>query len=86
MKSEVLMALIDKFASDLGEHCDAVQILTSWNDNGVTSALYRGSGNWHARQGMAHEFINMDQCQNMAHELSNVIPRPDSPDGDEWKG
>lgn len=77
--------ILEKAASVLGEHFDAVQILASWNEDGQTTCVKRGSGNWYARQGMAHEFINSDISQSNAYELSRVMPKPPEDDSDSWK-
>lgn len=57
-------------AAVLFEHCDAVQIMVSYNEEGTTHLLNKGAGNWYARQGMAHEFIGTNQAQNIAHEIA----------------
>lgn len=67
--------LISQVAAQLGEHFDAVQIMVTRNVEAVTSACYRGCGNWYARQGMAHEFIQQDKAQIEAIELAQVMPR-----------
>lgn len=46
--------------------------------------LFNGSGNWYARQGMAHDFIKCDAAQINAFELGKVMPKPDD-DGETWK-
>lgn len=68
--------LIQRTAAQLGEHFDAVQIMVSWNQDCTTAAAYRGVGNWYARQGMAHEFINTDQAQIQGREVARALPRP----------
>ncbi len=44
----------------LGEHFASVQIMVSNNEDGNTYGIFRGCGDWYARQGLAHEFI--DTC------------------------
>ena len=56
-------------AAALGEHFDAVQIMVSWQESGITRSLNRGCGNWFARQGMAREFITEDQSRTLAREI-----------------
>lgn len=68
----------------LGEHFDHVQILATWNEEGTTQRHFTGSGNWYARQGMAHDFISWDKAQTAADEISKVLPKPDD-DGENWK-
>lgn len=76
--------LLDDAVARLGEHFDSVQILASWNEGGLTLCSKRGAGNWYARQGMAHEFINADQAQETAHQIAQVLkPPPD--EGEAWK-
>lgn len=55
--------------ADLTEHFDAVQILATYTDQDGTHCVKRGSGNWYARQGMAHEFIGSDQAQEIARQI-----------------
>lgn len=85
MNGEQVNKLLDDYAAKLGEHFGAVQIMVTWDEGGVTHAAKRGCGNWYARQGMAHEFINCDMAVENAHQLAAIIHRPDSNDGDEWK-
>jgi hypothetical protein len=85
MKPADAIKLIEDFAAKLGEHFDHVQILATWPDeNGEGSrSLYRGTGNWFARQGMAHDFIAMDQAETQAREIGRVIEPPS--EGEDWK-
>lgn len=76
--------LLEGFVAKLSEHFDAVQILASFPKNGGTAFTKRGAGNWFARQGMAHEFIQENQAFNNAAELKSFLPPPDET-GDEWK-
>ncbi len=86
MSREEVEEYIERIASELGEHFDAAQIMVTWNDGGTTCALHRGSGNWYARQGMAHEFINEDVAQEHARQLSDILePVEDGPDEEAWK-
>lgn len=60
-------AFIDQKLRELGEHYDAVQIMVAWQtDNGDTKSMKRGLGLWHARTGLAHEFLSMDKAQEIA--------------------
>lgn len=85
MKPEEAQQMCEELAAKLHEHFDAVQIMVSWNNEGVTHAAKSGAGNWYARQGMAHEFINADIAQENAQQLSNYINPPEPPEGEEWK-
>lgn len=76
--------LLEETAAKIGEHFDVVQILVSWSHEGQTSSIKRGVGNWYARQGMAHEFINEDVAQDNALAIAQRLN--DKPDeGDSWK-
>lgn len=78
MTGEEAHALLGEFVEKLGEHFDHVQILATWNEEGLTKAAYSGCGSWYARQGLAHEFINKDIAQENAHQLAEKInPPPD---------
>jgi hypothetical protein len=73
---------VEDLAALLGEHFDAVQILVSGPaDGGGTECIKKGCGNWYARQGMAHEFINQDIAQEHAKEISEALEPPP----EEWK-
>lgn len=71
--------LADSCIQRLLEHCDAVQILMTGSRIGGDQcwSLARGGGNWYARQGLAHEFINSDVAQENARQLSMVLPKED---------
>lgn len=62
----------------------SVQVLCSWPNCGNTASVQTGVGNWYARQGMAHEFINVDIAQENANQIANAI-KPSSDNGEEWK-
>lgn len=66
-------AILERAVAQLGEHFDALQILASWQEEGVTKCTPRGTGNWYARQGMAHEFINADIAQENARQLAETL-------------
>lgn len=84
MSEEQNEQLLRECAERLGEHFDAVQILVSWNEEGLSKMRKMGAGNWYARQGMAHEFINADIAQENAHQIAEKLSPPDS-EGDDWK-
>lgn len=89
MTPEEAQQHLETVAAQLSEHFEAVQLMVSWpaEGGGGTRKLYRGAGNWFARRGMAHHFIEEDQAEDSAAALSRVIPQPQPPreDGDEWK-
>lgn len=78
-------AELEKHVLALMEYFDAVQILASSTAPcGGTASTFQGAGNWFARQGMAHEFIQRDQAETNAFKIADKIqPPPD--DGEEWK-
>lgn len=69
----------------LGEHFDACQIMVTWNEQSQSMALHRGSGNWYARQGLAHEFIGLDRAQEIGNQVARQIPQPPPDDSETWK-
>lgn len=75
---------VDAAMKLLMEHFDCVQFLGSFcDDEDLTITIYRGAGNWMARQGMAQDFLNGDQAKTQAKELKAVLPPPD--DDEQWK-
>lgn len=67
MTNEEAEQLLQRTAEQLGEHFDAVQILASKpRDGGGTACFKSGAGNWYARQGMAHEFVEEAKAQDHA--------------------
>lgn len=83
MTQEEAEKLLGETAAKLYEHFDAVEIMVSWNSEALTRCAKRGCGNWYARQGMAHEFINSDIAQDAARQIAEQINPPD--EGDDWK-
>lgn len=78
--------LVDDHVAKLMEHFDAVQILVSGVMYNGTESVFRGGGNWFARQGMAQEFITRDHAETNAHKIKQVLPQPPPDDeGEEWK-
>lgn len=73
MTNEEANKIIGEAAAKLGEHFDAVQILASWNEEGISTMSSRGCGNWYARQGMAHEFITSDLAQDAAVQIAERL-------------
>jgi hypothetical protein len=71
MTREQALELLDSHAAALSEHFDAVQILASYLEpDGTTAAVASGQGNWYARQGMAHKFVEQARAEGLAEELS----------------
>ena len=65
--------VVEKTLHDLGEHFEHVQLLMTRTVEGSTHTVFKGVGNWHARFGMAHEFINKDVAQENANQLAQQI-------------
>jgi len=76
--------LVQRHIDELMEHFDAVQILVSSTDPDGTANVFKGGGNWFARQGMAHDFIRQDKARTDAREISKAI-EPPKDTGEEWK-
>lgn len=70
-----LVDLVAKFAVDLGEHFDAVQIMACVCDEDGTSSFFRGSGNWFARQGLAHEFVAQELAETTGKGVARELNR-----------
>lgn len=68
---EMLRERLGEVASELCEHFEAVQILCSYSDDSGTHFITKGSGNWYARQGMAHDFIGSAQADINAEAIVN---------------
>lgn len=84
MSREEEQKLVEIAASNLGEQFDSVQILVSIVEGGKTRKIQKGVGNWYARQGMAHEFINMDIAEDAAILIAERLS-PLNPPDDDWK-
>jgi len=83
-ENDALYEMLLKTASGLMEHVDAIQILASVQQpNGETAMFQVGFGNFYARQGMAHEFINADQAKSLAKEIDSVTWLEDIDDDDD---
>lgn len=79
MTTHQLQELISNKCMDLCEHCNAVQIMaTVINEDGSTTCIKQGWGDWYSRQGMAQEFIKEDNSRTAARELGEVINPPES--------
>ena len=62
-----------KTSNALAEHFESVQILVSYVDTqNNTVSMYAGSGNWHARQHMAQDFIQKSDARTKAHVQFDV--------------
>ena len=72
-----IVKLLEETTARLSEHFECVQILVSWNEAGNTRFISRGAGNWYARQGMAHEFINADLAHEAAQHIASELKKED---------
>lgn len=81
MTAEETKDEVDRFLVALTEKIpDAhIQVLATWNHSGKTCSINTGIGNWYARQGLAHEFINADIAQEHAMQLASKINPPEDP-------
>lgn len=66
---------VDRLLTELTEMLPDlhIQVLATWNEGGSTRMLETGSGNWYARQGLAHSFIEADRAQEHAFELGKQL-------------
>ncbi len=81
MSREDQIKLVEYHVRQLNEHFEAVQIMVcGLRDDGGTEQIFSGRGLWHARTGLAHEFLQRDDARNRADETV----KPDD-DDDKWK-
>ncbi len=66
--------LTERFLLEVGEHCDAVQVLATWNEEGESQRHASGKGNWYARTGMALEFLEMAKARNQYYVRNKEFP------------
>lgn len=84
MTKEEANQLLARTAAALGEHFGAVQILASMPvPGGGTQGFKYGSGDWYARQGLAHAFIHSDQADELSDQIARKLDPPD--DAEAWK-
>ncbi len=82
MTNQQKLAELERHVAELSEFYDSVQIFASGlNSDGTTFSHKRGSGNWYARQGLAHEFIQENIAEDTADKISQKLDPPDN----EWK-
>jgi hypothetical protein len=83
MTREEAEKLIQTTAQNLAEHFDAVQILVSWTEEGATFHTKRGCGNWYARQGMCHAFVQEDIANDNARIMAEHMNRDEDDEEDD---
>ena len=81
MTNEQRLAILEKHVAELSEIYDSVQVMGAFlTPDNRTVSQKRGSGNWYARQGMAHEFIE----ENIAEDTARAIAKKLEPPQDDW--
>lgn len=83
MTNEESESICRKAAEGLGEHYDAVQILTTWNEDGITKRTYIGAGNVFSRIGMAHDYLTDMEQDDLSGKLANAIATKEGWDEDD---
>jgi hypothetical protein len=77
-----LEEFVQRHVDGLREFFPEVQILVSHElETGETASVFKGAGNWYARQGMAKHFLDCDQAETLAYKM----PKPPPDDDEEWK-
>jgi len=77
---------LEKASQILGEHFECGQILLTFQEGVDTYRVYKGFGNWYARQGMAMEFLHDDEARAIANEISKKIDfQSEDDDGNDEK-
>lgn len=70
--------IIERHAAELSEVYDSVQIFGSWvAPDGRTRSHKRGSVDFYARQGLAHEFIQENIAEDNARMIAQRLNPPD---------
>lgn len=69
--------LCNEAAQKLSEQAENVQIMVTWNEEGLTHRYFVGAGNWYSRVGLAHEFLAQDIAQTNAKQIADSIHPPD---------
>jgi len=78
MTNDQRLAILDRHVRELSEIYDSVQVMGSFVDcNNQTMMHHRGSGNWFARQGMAHTFISESLAEDQAIQIAKKLDPPD---------
>lgn len=78
MTGEQRLQVLDRHVAELAEIYDSVQVMVSWvTPDGRTSSQKRGSGDWYARQGLAHEFIEENLAEDSADKIAKKLAPPD---------
>ena len=60
-RTEEIDKICERFAKELGEFVDHANFMISFeNEKGETQGTFAGFGNWHARRGLAQEFLDRE--------------------------
>lgn len=73
METEQIEKEVQQAVARLSEIVPHIQVFVSWNKDEITHFYKLGAGNWYARQGMAHSFINQDIAQDNAVQISECL-------------
>ncbi len=70
MTAKQAYKMLRAHALQLSEHFDSVQILASFpTSDGGTHGMAAGEGNWYARLGTAHEFIEKAKAEGLVEAI-----------------
>ena len=73
MSDQEAIKTVMNAANRLAEHFDSVQILVTRMSEGNTRFIHRGVGNWYARRGMAHAFIQEGISEDAAEKIAEKL-------------
>ncbi len=65
--------LINQAVNVLREHCTSVHVMVSFQEEGQTRSIHRGCGDFYARMGLAHEFIESTNQKDTAVEIASAL-------------
>lgn len=78
MTDEQRVKIMERHAAELSEIYDSVQIMASYvTSDGRTRSHKRGSGDFYARQGLAHELIQENIAEDNALMIAQKLDPPD---------
>ena len=73
-EKELGRATVEDCLKKIGEHFEVVQIMVSNCDGEAgTSILYKGTGNYYTRLGMAHDFIVGERQTTSAQMIADKL-------------
>ena len=78
MSNDQKLKVLESYVAKLSEIYESVQVMaTGLNSDNTTFCHKRGSGNWYARQGMAHELIQENIASDTADQIARKLDPPD---------